>query len=114
MEKLIKIPSQAKSIPIGQKPKRGRPPAAKKALVRQEPPSPQEATINRIAVPSPPRQEPIAQVTEPSTSNMILLPTTQKPKRGRKSAVKPTINPIAVPSPPRQEPVVEAPSTDKQ
>ena len=85
MENLIKIPSQAKSIPIGQKPKRGRPPAAKKALVRQEPLSPS-------------RQEHVAQATEPSTSNMILLLTTQKPKRGRKPAAKPTINPIAVPS----------------
>ena len=34
------------NVGIGQKPKRGRPPAAKKALVRQEPPSSlrQEAT----------------------------------------------------------------------
>ena len=44
---------------------------------------------------------------------MIVLPTTQKPKRGRKPAVKPTINPIAVPSPPRQEPIAQVtePST---
>ena len=39
IEKLIKIPCQAKSLPIGAKPKPGRPPAAKKALQLQDPPS---------------------------------------------------------------------------
>ena len=40
MEKLVVIPCQAKSAPIGEKMNRGRPPAAKKALQRQDPVQP--------------------------------------------------------------------------
>ena len=35
---MIKIPSNAKTVEIGQKPKRGRPAAAKKALEHQQAP----------------------------------------------------------------------------
>ena len=38
MTKMIKIPSNAKTVEIGQKPKRGRPAAAKKALEHQQAP----------------------------------------------------------------------------
>ena len=45
-EKLIKIPSTAKSVPIGQKPKQSRPQATWRALVRQ----PEEATPVQLQV----------------------------------------------------------------
>jgi len=60
LEKLIKIPSVAKSVEIGQKPKRGRPKLAKKALQRQEPSQP---------VSPPP-------VLQPATASPVLQPAT--------------------------------------
>ena len=52
MEKLVVIPCQAKSAPIGEKMNRGRPPAAKKALQRQDPVQPTtSAAITTTVVP---------------------------------------------------------------
>ena len=81
LEKLIKIPCEAKSVEIGQKPSRGRPAQARKALQHQEP----------VAL----VQQPMPQASIlPCTSSDIPAPTQTKTpikepaKRGRKPKPK--------------------------
>ena len=100
MEKLYKIPSTAKAIPIGQKPKRGAPQKTKKALQRQEPlplsidavenvmPSCSNVASNPIASVAPVAS--VAYLIPPSKSVLKRKPVEEVPEVRRSARTKKT------------------------
>ena len=75
IEKLIKIPNNTKSVPIGKKPKRGRPGATKKAL--QYPNGPPTQPVSSVS-------EPTTGVVQPTISVVQQAPLVKRQRRTKR------------------------------